>query len=116
MNLQCQVFTPFFDQHLRSLTLSDGRTGASFRFEQMIKEETEILYAFKGAYTYNDLQNMSDYEVMLIQEAYKDIKETERIAIERAKENQGNTEMIGVIKLKNSRFNLPEDNNKETDE
>ena len=55
---------------------------------------------------------MSDYEVMLIQEAYKDIKETERIAIERAKENQGNTEMIGVIKLKNSRFNLPEDNKK----
>ena len=59
---------------------------------------------------------MSDYEVMLIQEAYKDIKETEQIAIERAKENQGNTEMIGVIKLKNSRFNLPEDNEKETDE
>ena len=50
----------------------------------MIKEETEILYAFKGAYTYQDLQTMTDYEVMLINEAYKDIKETERIAIERA--------------------------------
>ena len=59
---------------------------------------------------------MSDYEVMLIQEAYKDIKETEQIAIERAKENQGNTEMIGVINLPNSRFNLPKEDNKETDE
>lgn len=55
---------------------------------------------------------MSDYEVMLIQEAYKDIKETEKIAIERAKENNGNTDMIGVIKLENSRFNLPEEDDK----
>lgn len=53
--------------------------------------------------------------MMLIQEAYKDIKETEKIAIEMAKENNGNTEMIGIIKLKNSRFNLPEDNEKETE-
>ena len=75
----------------------------------MIKEETEILYAFKGAYTYQDLQIMSDYEVMLINEAYKDIKETERIAIERARENDGNTDMIGVITLPNSRFNFPKD-------
>ena len=112
MNQICQVFIPFFDQHLRSLQLSDGRTGASFKFEQMVKEETEILYAFKGAYTYQDLQNMTDYEVMLINEAYKDIKETERIAIERAKENNGNTEMIGVINLPNSRFNLPEEDKK----
>lgn len=73
------------------------------------------MYAFKGAYTYSDLQNMTDYEMMLIQEAYKDIKETEKIAIERAKENNGNSDMIGVIKLKNSRFNLPEDNEKETE-
>ena len=112
MNLICQVFIPFFDQHLRSLQLSDGRTGASFKFEQMVKEETEILYAFKGAYTYQDLQNMTDYEVMLINEAYKDIKETEKIAIERAKENNGNTEMIGVINLPNSRFNFPEEDKK----
>lgn len=78
----------------------------------MIKEETEILYAFKGAYTYQDLQNMSDYEVMLINEAFKDIKETERIAIERAKNANGNSEVIDApIILKNSRFNLPEDNN-----
>lgn len=81
----------------------------------MVKEETEILYAFKGAYTYQDLQNMTDYEVMLINEAYKDIKEVERIAIERAKENNGNTEMIGVIKLPNSRFNLPEEDTKPQD-
>lgn len=79
----------------------------------MIKEETEILYAFKGAYTYQDLQNMTDYEIMLINEAYKDIKETERIAIERAKNANGNSEVIDApIILKNSRFNLPEDNNK----
>ena len=58
---------------------------------------------------------MTDYEVMLINEAYKDIKETERIVIERAKENNGNTEMIGVIKLPNSRFNLPDDDIKTTD-
>lgn len=78
----------------------------------MIKEETEILYAFKGAYTYQDLQNMTDYEIMLINEAYKDIKETERIAIERAKNANGNSEVIDApIILKNSRFNLPEDNN-----
>lgn len=107
--MRCQVSIPFFDQHLRSLQLSDGRTGASFKFEQMIKEETEILYAFKGAYTYDDLQNMSEYEIMLINEAYKDIKETERIAIERARENNGNTDMIGVITLPNSRFNIPEE-------
>ena len=83
----------------------------------MIKEETEILYAFKGAYTYQDLQVMTDYEVMLISEAYKDIKETEKIAMERARENNGNTEMIGVITLPNSRFNLPKDeeDNKATD-
>lgn len=81
----------------------------------MIKEETEILYAFKGAYTFSDLQEMTEYEIMLINEAYKDIKETERIAIERAKENQGNTEMIGVIKLPNSRFNLPEEDKKPQD-
>ena len=37
---------------------------------------------FKGAYSYTDLQNMTEYEIMLITEAYKDIKETERIAIE----------------------------------
>lgn len=58
---------------------------------------------------------MTDYEVMLIEEAYKDIKETERIAIERARENNGNTDIIDVIKLPNSRFNLPEDNKKETE-
>lgn len=81
----------------------------------MIKEETEILYAFKGAYTFSDLQEMTEYEIMLINEAYKDIKETEKIAIERAKENQGNTEMIGVIKLPNSRFNLPEEDIKPQD-
>lgn len=76
----------------------------------MVKEETEILYAFKGAYTYQDLQQMTDYEVMLIGEAYKDIKEVERISIERAKNNNGNTtDIVDVIILPNSRFNLPED-------
>lgn len=79
----------------------------------MIKEETEILYAFKGAYTYSDLQNMTEYEIMLISEAYKDIKEIERITLERAKENKGNTEMIGDITLPNSRFNIPEDDKKD---
>ena len=79
----------------------------------MVKEETEILYAFKGAYTYKDLQNMTDYEVMLITEAYKDIKEVERITIERARENNGNTEVVNVITLPNSRFNLPEDDKNE---
>lgn len=58
---------------------------------------------------------MTDYEVMLIEEAYKDIKETERIAIERARENDGNTSVVDVIKLPNSRFNLPDDNKKETE-
>lgn len=58
---------------------------------------------------------MTDYEVMLIEEAYKDIKETERIAIERARENDGNTNVVDVIKLPNSRFNLPDDNKKETE-
>ena len=115
MSPKCQAYIHFFDQHLRSLTLSDGRTGASFKFEQMIKEETDVLYAFKGAYTYQDLQNMTEYEVMLINEAYKDIKETEKIAIERARQNNGNTEMIGVIKLPNSRFNVPEEDIKATD-
>ena len=75
----------------------------------MVKEETEILYAFKGAYTYQDLQMMTDYEVMLINEAFKDIKEIERIYMERAKESNGNTEIIDIVKLPNSRFNLPDD-------
>ena len=107
----CLISLRFFDQNLRSLILSDGRTGASFKFEQMVKEETEVLYAFKGAYTYSDLQNMTEYEVMLITEAYKDIKEIERIALEKAKENQGNNTMdiVDTIVLKNSRFNLPEE-------
>ena len=92
------------------INLSDGRTGASFQFENMIKQETELLYAFKGAYTYLDLQDMTDYEVMLISEAYKDIKETEKIAMERAKQSNGNEEIINApIILKNSRFNLPEE-------
>lgn len=82
----------------------------------MIKEETELLYAFKGAYTYSDIQNMTDYEVMLINEAFKDIKETERIAMERARENKGNTEMIGTIILPNSRFNLPEEDKNKGEE
>lgn len=77
----------------------------------MIKEETEILYAFKGAYTYSDLQQMTEYEIMLIAEAYKDIKEIERIAIEKAKENNSSntTDIVDAIVLKNSRFNLPEE-------
>lgn len=77
----------------------------------MIKEETEILYAFKGAYTYSDLQQMTEYEIMLIAEAYKDIKEIERIAIEKAKESNGSntTDIVDAIVLKNSRFNLPEE-------
>lgn len=94
---------------MRYLQLSDGRTGASFKFEQMVKEETEILYSFKGAYTYQDIQNMTDYEIMLISEAYKDIKEIEKIIIERAKNNKNTTEIVETIKLPNSRFNLPED-------
>ena len=75
----------------------------------MIKEETELLYAFKGAYTYQDLQNMTDYEVMLISEAFKDIKEVEKIVMERAKDSNGNTELVGTINLPNSRFNLPKE-------
>ena len=76
----------------------------------MVKEETDVLYAFKGAYTYSDLQNMTEYEVMLITEAYKDIKEVERISMERMRENDGkSTEIVDTIKLPNSRFNLPED-------
>lgn len=71
---------------------------------------------FKGAYSYTDLQNMTEYEIMLISEAYKDIKETERIAIERAKENQGNTDIVNApIKIKGSRFNLPEEDEKPQD-
>ena len=95
--------------------MSDDRTGASFKFERMVKEETEILYAFKGAYTYTDLQNMSEYEIMLVNEAYKDIKETEKIAIERARENKGNTAAIGIITLPNSRFNFPEEKENPSD-
>lgn len=77
----------------------------------MIKEETEVLYAFKGAYTYSDLQEMTDYEFMLISEAFKDIKETEKIVYERMKEQQGSnsTAVIDTIILPNSRFNLPKD-------
>lgn len=75
----------------------------------MIQEETQLLYAFKGAFTYKDLQEMSDYEVMLISEAYKDIKETEKILMERAKESKGNVENVKNITLPNSRFNLPTD-------
>jgi len=79
----------------------------------MIKEETELLYAFKGAYSAEYLEGKTDYEVMLIHEAYKDIKETERIAIENAKNNQNGTEIVQApIKLKNSRFNVPEDDDK----
>lgn len=77
----------------------------------MIKEETELLYAFKGAYTYADLQDMTDYEFMLIGEAFKDIKETEKIVYERMKEQQGSnsTTVVDTIILPNSRFNLPKD-------
>ena len=110
--MRCQASIHFFDQQLRSLQLSDGRTGASFKFEQLVKEETEILYSFKGAYTYQDLQNMTDYEIMLITEAFKDIKEIEKIYMERARENNGNTEIVDIIKLPNSRFNLPEEDKK----
>lgn len=79
----------------------------------MVKEETDILYSFKGAYTYQDLQNMTEYEVMLISEAYKDIKEVEKIAYERAKDNSGNNvSVVDVIKLPNSRFNLPPEDEK----
>lgn len=92
---------------MRSLNFKDGRTGASFKFEQMVKEETEILYAFKGAYSYTDLQNMTEYELMLIYEAYKDIKEIEKIVFERTKESDGGD--IGVITLPNSRFNVPDE-------
>lgn len=94
---------------MKLIELSDGRTGASFKFERMIKEETELLYAFKGAYTYNDLQEMTDYEIMLISEAYKDIKETEKIAIQQAQENKNSTNVVSQIVLPNSRFNLPEE-------
>lgn len=83
----------------------------------MVKEETDLLYAFKGAYTYSDLQEMTDYEVMLISLAYKDIKETEKIMMDRARENNGNNvEVINApIILKDSRFNLPENNKKSQD-
>lgn len=94
---------------MKSIYLSDGRSGATFIYENMIKEETQILYLFKGAYTLQDLENMTEYEVMLIQEAYKDIKETERILFERAKENQGKQQIVNNITLPNSRFNLPKE-------
>ena len=51
---------------------------------------------------------MTEYEIMLIGEAFKDIKEVERICMENAKNNDGNTEIVDVIKLPNSRFNFPE--------
>lgn len=110
------MFIHFFDQTLKSIELSDGRTGASFKFEQLVKEETEILYAFKGAYTYSDLQNMTDYEIMLITEAYKDIKEVERIIMEKARNSNGNSnDIVDVINLPNSRFNLPKEDKKGTE-
>ena len=77
----------------------------------MIKEEAELLYAFKGAYNYNDLQEMTDYEFMLIGEAFRDIKETEKIIYEKLKEQQNNNSIsiVDKIILPNSRFNLPKD-------
>lgn len=81
----------------------------------MIKEETQILYIFKGAYTLQDLQNMTEYEIMLIQEAYKDIKETEAILFERAKENKGNKSVVNTVVLPNSRFSLPKEDSEESD-
>ena len=104
-----QLFIPFFGQHLNSIEFNDGRTVASWQFENLIKEDVELLYAFKGAFTYQDLNNMTDYEIMLISEAYKDIKETEKIIMERTKENQGKTEIVNNIVLPNSRFNMPEE-------
>lgn len=94
--------------------LSDGRTGSQFKFEQMIKEETEILYSFKGAYTLQDLQEMTEYELMLITEAHKDIKDVERLIMEWAKQNPKWNGDIPIPKLKNSRFNLPEEDKKST--
>lgn len=110
------MYIRFFDLNLNKINLSDGRTGASFKFENMIKEEVEILYCFKGAFTWKDLQEMTDYELMLINEAYKDIKETERLVMERAKENGNNDVVVNVIKLPNSRFNLPEEDKNPSDE
>ena len=98
---------------MKLIELSDGRSGASFKFERMVKEETELLYAFKGAYTYNDLQEMTDYEIMLIGEAYKDIKETEKILIQQAQDSQNSTSIVNSIVLPNSRFNLPEEDKKD---
>ena len=79
----------------------------------MVKEETEILYSFKGAYTLRDLQEMTEYELMLVTEAHKDIKEVKRLITECAKQNPNWNGEIPIPKLKNSRFNLPEADRKE---
>ena len=63
-HLICLAFIHFFDQNLKSIYLSDGRTGATFIYENMIKEETQILYLFKGAYTLQDLEHMTEYEII----------------------------------------------------
>lgn len=52
---------------------------------------------------------MTDYELMLIVEAYKDIKKREEIMLERQKQSNGNnTDIINApITIKDSRFNMP---------
>lgn len=58
---------------------------------------------------------MTEYELMLVYEAYKDIKETERIAMEQAKQSQGQEVIVNKIVLPNSRFNLPKEDAEKTD-
>ena len=57
---------------------------------------------------------MTEYELMLITEAHKDIKDVERLIMEWAKQNPKWNGDIPIPKLKNSRFNLPEEDKKST--
>ena len=61
---------------------------------------------------------MTDYEVMLIHEAYKDIKEVERLVLEKAKDQSSNdsVDIVDTIILPNSRFNLPKEDEIENTE
>lgn len=61
---------------------------------------------------------MTDYEVMLIHEAYKDIKEVERLVLEKAKDQSSNdsVDIVDAIVLPNSRFNLPKEDEIENTE
>jgi len=67
----------------------------------------------EGAYSLIDLDNMTDYEFNIRYIAFKEIRETEKIAMQRLKAQKGEGE-IGPIILPHSRFNVPtEDSNED---